>query len=377
MKPYIRSAVILLIAGTMFCAPAKASEAAQTKSFKVAKGGSITISVSGDVTIIPWDKDEAVMKVEGIDQEDVKDLEMSQSGNTLTLSFESRYSHSSDLSFTVSLPKQFDVDIRTSGGNIEFEGELKGKVHVKTSGGNITLKNIDGPTTVKTAGGNIEAHDLSGQTSIKTSGGNIDLGTLGADGDVATSGGNIHVGRAFKSISVYTSGGEIEIGDVGGELKAATAGGNVGVGSIEGNASLKTSGGNISLGRGMGSVVAKTSGGNIELREVAGSVEAKTSGGYVQAVLTSGAHGKSSLASAGGWIEITLPADTKATIEARINLGRNRDEGKYDIKSDFAPAEKAKEDHAIVGKYLLNGGGDVITLETSNSNIRIKKGTGK
>jgi DUF4097 and DUF4098 domain-containing protein YvlB len=377
MKQYIRSAVILVIAGTMFCIPAKASEAAQSKTFKVTKGGSITISVSGDVTIIPWDKDEAVMKVEGIDQEDMKDLEMSQSGNTLTLSFESRYSHSSDLSFTVSLPKQFDVDIRTSGGNIEFEAELKGKVHIKTSGGNIALKNIDGPTTVKTAGGNIKAQDLSGQTSIKTSGGNIDLGALGADGDVVTSGGNIHVGKAVKSISVYTSGGEIAIGDVGGDIKAGTAGGNVEVGSIGGNASLKTSGGNISLGRGKGSVVAKTSGGNIKLEEVAGSVDAKTSGGYVQAVLTSGAHGKSSLASAGGWIEITLPADTKATIEARIDLRGSRNEERYDIKSDFEASEKKKEDHAIVGKYLLNGGGDVITLETSNSDIRIKKGTGK
>jgi len=60
-----------------------------------------------------------------------------------------------------------------------------------------------------------------------------------------------------------------------------------------------------------GSVTAKTSGGNIELQGIAGSVEAKTSGGYVQAALTSGSHGKSALSSAGGWIEVTLPADTK------------------------------------------------------------------
>ena len=56
MKSFIRSAVILLIAGTMFWVSAKASEAAQSKTFKVTKGGSVKVSVSGgDVTIIPWD----------------------------------------------------------------------------------------------------------------------------------------------------------------------------------------------------------------------------------------------------------------------------------------------------------------------------------
>lgn len=377
MNQYIRSAVILLIAGAMFTIPAKASEAAQTKTFKVTKGGSITVSVSGDVTVIPWDKDEAVMKAEGIDQEDVKDLEMSQSGNSLTLSFDSRWSHSSDVSFTVNIPRQFDVDVRTSGGNIEFEGELKGKVQIKTSGGNIALKNIDGPTSVKTSGGNIEARNLSGQTLIKTSGGNIDLGTVGGDGEVGTSGGNVHVEKAVKSISVHTSGGDIRIGDVGGEMKAGTAGGDVEVGFVGGRASLKTSGGNLKMRGANGSVEAKTSGGDIELQAIAGSVEAKTSGGNVRVAMTSGMHGKSSLSSAGGWIDITLPADTKATIEARINLRGSRNEDRYDIKSEFESSEKKKEDHAIVGKYLLNGGGDVITLETSNSDIRIKRGTGK
>ncbi|MCX6136379.1 MAG: hypothetical protein NTV54_02660 [Ignavibacteriales bacterium] len=382
MKRMIRTVLAGMMALTMISFLQLQAASSQTKSFKATKGGALSVSVSGgDVTIVPWDKDEVFMKVDGIDSDDVKDLEMSQSGNTVTLKFESHWSHSSDMRFEVSVPRQFDVSLRTAGGDIRFTGSLAGKVHASTAGGNIDVKGIDGPVTLKTSGGNIEAENMSGQTTIKTSGGNIELGTLGAEAEVATSGGNISVKSAGKSLKVNTSGGNISIGDVGGELKASTAGGNVEVRNVSGGATLKTSGGDVSLQSASGAVVARTSGGNIELEHVAGTADAKTSGGDVKAGIIPRGDGRSSLTSSGGSLELLIPSNASATIEAKITLRGNwfqRDD-KYDVTSDFPATEKKNEkgEHLIYAKYVLNGGGEKIFLETTNGNISIKKMAGK
>jgi hypothetical protein len=330
-----------------------------SKTFTVTNGGMLAVTVSsGDLRFTSWNKNEVTITAEGIDEDDAKDLEISQSGNTVTVDFQARWGSSNNVRFYINLPSQFNVDAKTSGGDIIVRGSLKGEVMGKTSGGNVEVENIDGPTT------------------LKTSGGNIIVGNVNGEGDVSTSGGNIKVESVSKTFKGTTSGGDIEVGDVGGDITVATAGGNIKVGNVSGNASVKTDGGNISLKGASGKVIAKTAGGDIELDNVTGSVEAKTSGGEVTADLLPAGNESSELASSGGDVTLYIPADAKATIEATIRInGSCADRDDYEIQSDFTAAEHTtgSDKDEKYAKYILNGGGADIVLRTTCSNINVKK----
>lgn len=148
----------------------------------------------------------------------------------------------------VRIPTTFNVDVSTSGGDIELDN-LEGRALLKTSGGDIELGRIRGDrTTLKTSGGDIEARVVeSPDIEIQTSGGSISGERLqGERVDVRTSGGSIRFDEFYGDASARTSGGRIEIGSVHGPLDASTSGGRIEVGMRRAHdVSLRTSGGSI------------------------------------------------------------------------------------------------------------------------------------
>jgi hypothetical protein len=145
---------------------------------------------------------------------------------------------------------------------------------------------------------------------------------------------------------------------------------------VSGSATLKTAGGDIELRGASGTVEAKTAGGDIECANVTGSITAATAGGDVYAELNPSGSGMNTLETAGGDVQIVLPADAKATVDARIKIRRGwgDDEEEYEILSDF-PAETHEKDKKLIrAHYVLGGGGATIRLETVNGNIEIRKG---
>ncbi|HTX18877.1 MAG TPA: DUF4097 family beta strand repeat-containing protein [Bacteroidota bacterium] len=335
-----------------------------TKTFTVTKGGELELSVNcGDVKLKTWDKDQVSITVEGIDGEDLDDVHMTQSGNTVRVEYRPRWNWQKDVTFRVSLPEQFDADVHTSGGNIDVRGTMKGKLTGYTSGGDISTEKIEGATT------------------LKTSGGDITLGDVGGEADVRTSGGEIKVERVGKSLKASTAGGDVEVGDVGGDAVLSSSGGEVKVGKVSGSATLRTAGGDVELRSASGDVEAKTAGGNIRLENITGSISAKTAGGDILAELMPSGKGMSELRSSGGNVVLSLPEKSNATIDATIKIqGRwMRRSEEYDIRSDFAAESKNvdKDEEEIHAVYKLNGGGERITIETTNGNIDIRKLSGK
>ena len=106
-------------------------------------------------------------------------------------------------------------------------------------------------------------------------------------------------------------------------------------------------------------------------------MDARTSGGDIQAELTPTGQGKSRLSSSNGTIRLFLPATARATIVARIRIqGWWRTErDAYEVRSDFKEesSQRNEDEREIESKYVLNGGGESITLETVNSDIEIRK----
>lgn len=370
--------LLVLSAGVVAQKKTEEGKGVRSKSFTASKGGSLEVSTNvGDIRISPWDKNEVYVNVEGVDDEDLDRVKMTQSGNTVRVVFRPKWHDYGDVRFEVSVPSQFDIDISTSGGNLEFTGAISGKIKGSTSGGDIKLRNIAGTVDMSTAGGDVRTGDIQGNGYLKTSGGDIEIGAVNGELEVGTSGGNIRVEGVGKSLEAKTSGGDIEIGNVGGEARVSTSGGDIKMGKVSGKASMSTAGGNIELKGASGTVTAKTAGGDVRLENITGSIEAKTAGGEVDAELFPSGKGSSRLTSAGGNVKLRVPENAKVTIEAVIRVQDRWWKGseRYKIRSDFKSDTYVKdgEEDEIRATYILNGGGESIFLETVNADIDIKK----
>ncbi len=363
-------------------AEASGRQSTKEQSFTVGKGSSLDVSVTGcEILIKTWEKNEINVVVERIDEDDMEFVKLSQSGDEVRVTYRPKWGNNSDGRFMITVPSQTKLELRTSGGDIELQGNLTGDAVGSTAGGDITIEKVKGTVRMSTSGGDIRTGDIEGKSDLRTSGGDISLAVVNGEAVISTSGGDIRIEKVSKKLDARTSGGEIEVGDIGGDASLSTAGGDVRVGRVSGNAYLRTAGGDLKLKGATGTVEAKTSGGDIDLDNISGSVEASTSGGNVNADLNPSGKGESKLKSSGGDIKLTLPANAKATIEATIRVRDNYGWGgelkktKFEIRSDFQSVsyDKDGDRQEIKARYMLNGGGEIITLETVNGYIDIKK----
>ncbi|UCH83313.1 MAG: hypothetical protein JSW50_12740 [Candidatus Latescibacterota bacterium] len=382
MATRLRRQLLMILIVSFVVALATAPAAKKTdvsKSFEVKKGGTLVVEIDdagADIIVKTWDKNEVFVQVVGIPEDEIEELEMSESGNIVRVEYDgyNGWGRSRNARITATVPTDFNLELGTSGGDIEVTDKIKGNVDAGTSGGDIEVSVVEGDLDLKTSGGDVTAEDVIGQASLKTSGGDIEVGNVRGELIAGTAGGDITVGSVEKSLKASTAGGDIIIDDVGGDAVVSTAGGDIEVGKVSGSARVKTAGGDIELGGASGTVEAKTAGGDIECMGVTGSIDGATAGGDIVAELNPKGDDGSSLETKGGDIELVIPSNAKVTIEARIRIrGKWDDEDDYEITSDFEAETHDKDSKNIKATYVLNGGGPRITLETVNGNIHIAK----
>lgn len=296
----------------------------RTETFQVERDGRLDLNTrAGDITISTWSKNEAVVTVQGVPASGADDLRIRYEGGILRVDYDPRgwsMNRRRGLRFKIDLPSDFDLDLRTGGGDIEVVGNLGGDVRSHTSGGDVTLRDIGGEVELTTSGGDIRVGTVGGDVHLQTSGGDIRVEKASADLDVQTSGGDIRIGHVGNELEAQTSGGDITIDYVGGESRIRTSGGDIEIGELSENARITTSGGDIELRNAKGELQVKTAGGELELLNVTGSIDARTAGGDVLAEIIPEGAKNSSLISAGGDIVLYVDPKAKATIEARIHV---------------------------------------------------------
>ena len=214
--------------------------------------------------------------------------------------------------FEIQVPKQFDVQVETNGGNVEIHG-VEGHVDANTSGGRLHFRDIDGTVAGHTRGGSVEVDGCSDDVVVRTSGGSIHLEDV--DGDVVA----------------RTAGGRIHIFEAGGDVEASTAGGS------------------------------------IEVVRVAGEVQAQSGGGGIRARFTGEPAGE--LEAAGGDIHVWFPAEAGADVDARA-LG-----GSVVIEHTTDPDVWAEGSHHDEGRVRaeVGGGGEELRLRALGGSIRVRE----
>jgi DUF4097 and DUF4098 domain-containing protein YvlB len=370
----------LLILALIPVADAVGKTTPVTESFKVKKGGDLVVDVENagaTVEVKVWSKLEVTVTAHGIRESDLEDLEIAMDGNTVNVFFNPGWGGDGHgrVRFSISVPSQFNLGIGTSGGDVEVTGNIEGTVEAGTAGGDIEVADVKGELQLRTAGGDVTAGDVDGDADLKTAGGDIEVGDVKGILTAKTAGGDIEAGEVTKDLDAKTAGGDITCDGVGGEADVETAGGDIELGIVKSEVSAKTAGGDVVIMGGTGSVTAKTSGGDIRLSDIVGFVNAATAGGDIYVELDPSNASGSDMETKGGDVELYLPANAKVTIEAQIRLRDwdHRDSDEYDIRSDFKAEEHERTDRMVKARYVINGGGKVINLETVNGNIEIRK----
>jgi DUF4097 and DUF4098 domain-containing protein YvlB len=172
-----------------------------------------------------------------------------------------------DARYTIHVPKNFNSELRTGGGEI-IGTELTGTMSADTSGGKLRFTHLRGPTGATTSGGSIELSGCEGAVKVDTSGGRIES----VDGS--------------GSLDAHTSGGSIVVRNFGGDTKV------------------------------------ETSGGRLVFENVNGKITGRTSGGSISARLRSPVPGDVDLETSAGSIEVTVPPDAGLDVEAEASSGR-------------------------------------------------------
>lgn len=369
--------VLFSLLGTAGYAADEPQERTKTETFAVEPGGLLRVRLSGgDVTVAAWTKNEVLVSGAGRADLHGKGLTMTRSGNTVEITGDPGPGEGGELRLTINVPSRFDVELRTQYGDIDIGGPLQGKIQAATSGGDIRLRALSGDVQVTSSGGDIASENVEGTLKASTMGGDLRIGSVTGTLELSTMGGNVTVDRVGREASVSTSGGDVTLGNAGGSVRISTAGGDIRVTKAGGAVTLKTAGGDIVVKSAPAEVQVSTAGGNLDIAEATGPVSASTAGGDVTLSLVSGRIVKSNLTTAHGNVTLYVQDGTKATVEARIrnSASGEDDTSRYQITSDFPMQQTSQEEgRGTRATIQVNGGGEVVTIETMAGNISVKR----
>ena len=269
MKSLTRLVLLGVALATPLALSAKITRTVE-KTFAVQSGGNLKAATQGgDITIKTSDSPEVHILVKqeiraSTDREADEiltklSLTLEQAGNDVTAEakYEKRGAGSwfgnwppVTVSFVVTVPKNFNLNLNTSGGNISV-ASLNGNVHARTSGGDLEFARIDGDIDAGTSGGNITLKEGTARALLRTSGGDIAFDRAGGPTDVSTSGGNIKINSVAQLISATTSGGNVRAAitePLKQDTLLSTSGGDVEVEVVKGagfQLDASTSGGDV------------------------------------------------------------------------------------------------------------------------------------
>lgn len=210
-----------------------------------------------------------------------------------------------DAQYTIHVPRNFDVDLHTSGGSIGAT-DLMGNVKARSGGGRLSFARLQGTLIAGTSGGSVELNNCDGPIEVESSG-----------GDIKTENGK-------GSLLAHTSGGSIQVRDFVGDTQV------------------------------------RTSGGDLMLDRITGGIKGKTSGGSIRAAVAGPTVNDIKLETSAGSITVGLPASAAVEIVADTSAGR--------VKSDL-PLVIESADHEHLRARLNGGGKSVVLRTSAGSII--------
>lgn len=242
----------------------------------------------------------------------------------------------------VSVPTEFNVDLKTSDGDISLD-DLTGEASLKSSDGDLRIGALEGSSLVlKTSDGDILANRLlSNRLEITTSDGDIKVDDVLAE-----------------SSAIRTSDGSIQIELISGETSLKTADGDIMVRGMDSpSAELRTSDGDIAVDRFSGDQLnLRTADGNITASQVSGGISATTSDGDVRIEIEE--MFETYARASDGNVYIVIPSS------ARLDVQMRGEQVKIDRGLQFDGTIRKRS-----AEGTINGGGISLQASTSDGHV--------
>jgi hypothetical protein len=112
------------------------------------------------------------------------------------------------LDFRITLPRKFNLDLRTVGsGKV---GDLDGTVKASILGGSLALGDVTGPVTATTKGGSLALGDVGGDLEARASGGSVKAGRVNGKALAVAEGGTVSMAEAGELTEATAHGGSVK-----------------------------------------------------------------------------------------------------------------------------------------------------------------------
>ena len=177
------------------------------REFKASMGQKLEfdLGTGGSVDVMGWDREMISVEVikGGRDAAECRvDFQETASGLRIVSEYEGRgHNYSTNFSFTVRVPRRFDLEFDSMGGGLYICG-VEGRISGKTMGGGLTLNNLKGDINLLTMGGAISLTNSEVEGKVQTMGGRVLIENVVGDVHGSTMGGDVvrrnsadHTGR--------------------------------------------------------------------------------------------------------------------------------------------------------------------------------------
>jgi beta-lactamase regulating signal transducer with metallopeptidase domain len=293
------------------------------------------------------------------------------------------------------VPAKFDVQVKSSGGEILIDG-VEGRFTGTTGGGEIRLDNVSGTVSLATGGGEVQLTNSNLEGSVSTGGGEATV-TNTTGGVRVSSGSGPVIRTANGSTKVYGVGGLapqsaaasrdpliVVDGQIvsGGPVSYSRAGGSITLQSLPDGGTFTTGGGDIEIGSVGGKATFTTGGGDVHISNVADDISVSTGAGTVEISVIDGrsAARNISISSGSGRVIIELPASLNARLDVETDYTERH--GPTKIDSDF-PLKVTESDEwdsrngtprrKVIGLGSIGAGRGLIKIRTVNGDITIRR----
>lgn len=232
---------VALLATGLFAAAAHAGD--YVKTYTVSHRANVHVNANdGSVTVTTGDSQQVEFRVEYQGYELNKSLQIDSSQNgdeiELTARIPTRFfislGFTRDLHIEVRMPKDADLQVKTSDGSVKATG-VSGTIDLHSGDGALNVSALKGTIRLHTSDGSIEASDLDGKCDASSSDGHIhlsgrfdQLSAKSSDGSVG-----VEVQRGSKLDSewnISSSDGSIEVAlpaDLPADIEASASGGRI------------------------------------------------------------------------------------------------------------------------------------------------------
>ena len=260
------------------------------------------------------------------------------------------------------------VDIEARHGGIRVE-DVVGSVSVDAEHGNVEALRV-GPVTARLTHGDLDARDVRGELIVRGSHSGVDASQVTGRAEVETSFDAVILDNIGGDARVQSQHGKLRLASIKGAVSVEHKFGALELEGVDGPVEFALENGEADVKDARHGVTGRCVRGGVELEGFAGPVKLEVEGGATRLHPAAALTDAMKITSRRGSVELTVPPESRFSLDARAARGHVEVEGMEGIT-----VEQGRRGEPSVGRGDVGGGGQTIAIETEGGSIRLEAGS--